>query len=272
MVCITLICISFIFKSFTDLVLYNEPRLNDEKQRTGHIFFYLADEGNNALSLGRGVADVHESSILASGSREDVGNWQLHLKSVVPYKAQYQYHYFPEPSNRTPHLTLYELLLTGLWVYQKFRCNATIIDILLRGSPYDDTCLQCKDSVLNEHVYCCATCGRSFITPISSPSIVLLVGDHTGKAEFTLQLRELKQLTGYSRGEVLRNSKIVHGTSNFPRALRVIKGDLLRVLTEHNTSQPVVLYSNCQRGICQLSEDFKIRERITYCGQQFGCG
>lgn len=66
-----------------DLILCNESRLNDDMWRTGHLFFYLADEGKNALSLGRGVVDVHETSILASGSREDVGNWQLHLKSEV---------------------------------------------------------------------------------------------------------------------------------------------------------------------------------------------
>lgn len=82
LVCITLICISF-----TDLVFYNESRLNDENQRTGHLFFYLADEGNKALSLGRGVVNVHESSMLASGSREDVGNWQLHLKSEVRHST-----------------------------------------------------------------------------------------------------------------------------------------------------------------------------------------
>ncbi|KAK1402478.1 hypothetical protein POM88_002083 [Heracleum sosnowskyi] len=142
----------------------------------------------------------------------------------VPYDAEYRYHYFPEPSKRTPYLPLYDLLQTRLWVYQKFRCNVTIIDILLRGSHYDGACLECKDSVLDEHVYCCSTCGRSFVTPISSPSIVLLVGDHTGETEFTLQPRELKQLTAYSREEVLRNRRIVHGTFTFPRALRVIKG------------------------------------------------
>ena len=68
--------------------MFNQSRINDEKQRIGHLFFYLADEGNNALSLGRGVVDVHESSCLASGSREDVGNWQLHLKSAVSYSIR----------------------------------------------------------------------------------------------------------------------------------------------------------------------------------------
>ncbi|WOH16634.1 hypothetical protein DCAR_0936192 [Daucus carota subsp. sativus] len=71
--------------------------INDEKQRIGHLFFYLADEGNNALSLGRGVVDVHESSCLASGSREDVGNWQLHLKSANDLEVHYS-------GFKTPHI------------------------------------------------------------------------------------------------------------------------------------------------------------------------
>ncbi|KAK1403205.1 Mannosyl-oligosaccharide glucosidase [Heracleum sosnowskyi] len=82
--------------------------LNDEKQKTGHLFFYLADEGNNALSLGRGVVDVHESSILASGSREDVGNWQLHLKSVNDLEVHYS-------GFKTPHIhNLSDLVLKTL--------------------------------------------------------------------------------------------------------------------------------------------------------------
>lgn len=52
---------------------------------TGHFFFYLADESGNAISLSRDILDRHESSPLASGSRKDVGGWQLHLKSAVCY-------------------------------------------------------------------------------------------------------------------------------------------------------------------------------------------
>ena len=51
--------------------------------RTAHIFFYMADEDGHALSLSRDNLDVHEDSLLASGSQMDVGGWQLHLKSMV---------------------------------------------------------------------------------------------------------------------------------------------------------------------------------------------
>ncbi|KAK1383768.1 hypothetical protein POM88_021503 [Heracleum sosnowskyi] len=131
--------------------------------------------------------------------------------------------YFNPKCEEVRNLGGYVKATYGDFIFQ-FRCNVTIIDILLRGSHYDGACLECKDSVLDEHVYCCVTCRRSFITPISSPSIILLIGDHAGETEFTLQPRELKQLTAYSREEVLRNRRIVHGTFTFPRSLRVIKG------------------------------------------------
>lgn len=52
-------------------------------QRTGYLFFYVADEDGNTLSLGRDMFDIHESSLLAIGSRVDIGGWQLHLKGMV---------------------------------------------------------------------------------------------------------------------------------------------------------------------------------------------
>lgn len=54
-----------------------------EPWRSGHLFFYVADEDGHSLSLGGDSLDIHESSLLASGSRMDVGRWQLHLKSLV---------------------------------------------------------------------------------------------------------------------------------------------------------------------------------------------
>ncbi|KAK8485543.1 hypothetical protein V6N13_090462 [Hibiscus sabdariffa] len=70
---------------------------NDEVQKNGHLFFYLADEDGNALSLGRDILDIHEDSLLASGLRTDIGEWQLHLKS----KADLEVHY---SGLRTPHI------------------------------------------------------------------------------------------------------------------------------------------------------------------------
>lgn len=50
---------------------------------SGHLFFYLADEEGNALTLGSDNLDIHESSLLVTGSRMNVGGWQLHLKAMV---------------------------------------------------------------------------------------------------------------------------------------------------------------------------------------------
>ncbi|KAF3485754.1 hypothetical protein F2Q69_00054148 [Brassica cretica] len=63
--------------------------LNDEVKRTVHLFFYLTDEGGTVLNLGKNVLDLKESSVLASGSRADVGNWQMHLKSEAHIDAHY---------------------------------------------------------------------------------------------------------------------------------------------------------------------------------------
>ncbi|KAF2550316.1 hypothetical protein F2Q68_00035109 [Brassica cretica] len=63
--------------------------LNDEVKRTVHLFFYLTDEGGNVLNLGKNVLDLKESSVLASGSRADVGKWQMHLKSEAHIETHY---------------------------------------------------------------------------------------------------------------------------------------------------------------------------------------
>lgn len=39
----------------------------EELLKTGHLFFYLADEDGNALSLSRDAMNIHETSLLASG-------------------------------------------------------------------------------------------------------------------------------------------------------------------------------------------------------------
>ncbi|KAK4597669.1 hypothetical protein RGQ29_015261 [Quercus rubra] len=61
----------------------------EDMLRTAHIFFYMADEDGHALSLSRDNLDVHEDSLLASGSRMDVGGWQLHLKSMDDLEVHY---------------------------------------------------------------------------------------------------------------------------------------------------------------------------------------
>ncbi|XP_022725562.1 mannosyl-oligosaccharide glucosidase GCS1-like isoform X2 [Durio zibethinus] len=70
---------------------------NDEMKKNVQLFFYLADEDGNSLSLGRDILDIHRNSLLASGLRTDIGGWQLHLKS----KADLEVHY---SGFRTPHI------------------------------------------------------------------------------------------------------------------------------------------------------------------------
>ncbi|KFK41149.1 hypothetical protein AALP_AA2G092000 [Arabis alpina] len=71
--------------------------LNDDARRSAHLFFYLADEGGNVLNLGQDTLDFQGSSLLVSGSREDVGDWQIHLKS----QNQLETHY---AGFKTPHI------------------------------------------------------------------------------------------------------------------------------------------------------------------------
>ncbi|XP_015894405.1 mannosyl-oligosaccharide glucosidase GCS1 isoform X2 [Ziziphus jujuba] len=75
----------------------NEKSGDGEPWRSGHLFFYVADEDGHSLSLGGDSLDIHESSLLASGSRMDVGRWQLHLKSLDDMEVHYS-------GFRTPHI------------------------------------------------------------------------------------------------------------------------------------------------------------------------
>ncbi|GLT52060.1 hypothetical protein SLA2020_254220 [Shorea laevis] len=56
-------------------------RWNVELQKNAYLFLYLADEDGSAISLSQDTLHIHESSLLASGSRADNGHWQPHLKS-----------------------------------------------------------------------------------------------------------------------------------------------------------------------------------------------
>ena len=60
-------------------------RWSEEMLRSAHLFFYLADEEGNALSLNGDVLEIRENSLMAYGLRMDVGDWQLHLQSVVMF-------------------------------------------------------------------------------------------------------------------------------------------------------------------------------------------
>ncbi|KAL5550400.1 hypothetical protein UlMin_000576 [Ulmus minor] len=81
---------------------------DEEPQRSGHLFFYLADEGGNSLSLSPDSIDVSVNSLLTSGSRMDVGRWQLHLKSQDDLEVHYS-------GFKTPHIhNLSELVQLNL--------------------------------------------------------------------------------------------------------------------------------------------------------------
>ncbi|XP_052115041.1 mannosyl-oligosaccharide glucosidase GCS1 isoform X2 [Arachis duranensis] len=74
----------------------NKSEWNEEFGKGAQLFFYLADEGGNVLDLSREKLNIHEDSLLASGSRLDIGNWQLHLKSTDDLELHYS-------GFRTPH-------------------------------------------------------------------------------------------------------------------------------------------------------------------------
>ncbi|CAH8362874.1 unnamed protein product [Eruca vesicaria subsp. sativa] len=71
--------------------------LNGDAKRSAHLFFYLADEGGSVLNLGQDALDFQGSSLLVSGSREDVGDWQLHLRSQNQLETHYS-------GFKTPHI------------------------------------------------------------------------------------------------------------------------------------------------------------------------
>ncbi|KAL7199120.1 hypothetical protein ACSBR2_021413 [Camellia fascicularis] len=60
-----------------------------EEMRTVHLFFYLADEDGNALSLSRETLNIRENSLLAFGSQTDVGSWNLNLESMDDLEVHY---------------------------------------------------------------------------------------------------------------------------------------------------------------------------------------
>ncbi|XP_061360752.1 mannosyl-oligosaccharide glucosidase GCS1 isoform X2 [Gastrolobium bilobum] len=62
---------------------------NEEFGSGAQLFFYLADEGSNVLDVSRENLNIHEDSLLASGSRPDIGDWQLHLKSTDDLELHY---------------------------------------------------------------------------------------------------------------------------------------------------------------------------------------
>ncbi|KEH20572.1 mannosyl-oligosaccharide glucosidase [Medicago truncatula] len=80
-------------------VQIDKSKWNEDFGRDAQLFFYLADEGGNVLDAGRENLNIRESSLLASGSRTDIGNWQLHLKSTDDLKLHYSGFHTPHFHN-----------------------------------------------------------------------------------------------------------------------------------------------------------------------------
>ncbi|CAN0896147.1 Mannosyl-oligosaccharide glucosidase GCS1 [Linum grandiflorum] len=89
-------------------VQHEKSGSSNELLTTGHLFFYLADESGSALSLSKDANNNHETSLLASGSRADVGEWQVHLNSKDTLEVHHS-------GFRTPYIhNLSDLVLQDL--------------------------------------------------------------------------------------------------------------------------------------------------------------
>ncbi|KAG8054167.1 hypothetical protein GUJ93_ZPchr0001g31040 [Zizania palustris] len=57
------------------------PSLSEDQESTTHLFFYIADEAGNSITMGSHVPSSRGHVLLASGSHEEIGNWEVHLRS-----------------------------------------------------------------------------------------------------------------------------------------------------------------------------------------------
>ncbi|CAL0329724.1 unnamed protein product [Lupinus luteus] len=80
-------------------VQVDKSKWNEEFGEGAQLFFYLADEGGNVLDLSRENLNIHGDSLLASGSRTDIGDWQLHLKSMDNLELHYSGFHTPHFHN-----------------------------------------------------------------------------------------------------------------------------------------------------------------------------
>ncbi|KAJ3678273.1 hypothetical protein LUZ60_002076 [Juncus effusus] len=64
------------------LDLKNEMLNDGAEEMATHLFFYIADESGKSFTMESQEAYRHGTTLLASGSREDIGDWQIHLNSL----------------------------------------------------------------------------------------------------------------------------------------------------------------------------------------------
>ncbi|KAF3778043.1 Mannosyl-oligosaccharide glucosidase [Nymphaea thermarum] len=62
---------------------YNGSSLTEMPFENFHLFFYLADEEEHAVNIDKQLTGYSMAARLASGSREDVGMWELHINPHV---------------------------------------------------------------------------------------------------------------------------------------------------------------------------------------------
>ncbi|XP_047329863.1 mannosyl-oligosaccharide glucosidase GCS1-like [Impatiens glandulifera] len=74
-----------------------ESEIRESASRVAHLFFYLAEEEGSPINLWGNSPYNQDNSLVASGSRKDIGSWQLHLES----KDNLEVHY---SGFRTPHI------------------------------------------------------------------------------------------------------------------------------------------------------------------------
>ncbi|KAK3166350.1 hypothetical protein QOZ80_1AG0044680 [Eleusine coracana subsp. coracana] len=55
--------------------------ISEAQESTTHLFFYIADESGKSITMGSDVASSGGPVHLASGSNEEIGDWEVYLKS-----------------------------------------------------------------------------------------------------------------------------------------------------------------------------------------------
>ncbi|KAL0926218.1 hypothetical protein M5K25_002430 [Dendrobium thyrsiflorum] len=107
----------------------NVKSISDEaKWNSAHLFFYIADEEGNSLTLGREGFELHDDILLSSGLRGDVGGWEVHLKS----KDKIEVHYAGFKTLHTHNLTE---LVQGTLAFNARSTGLLALPDALEGSP-----------------------------------------------------------------------------------------------------------------------------------------
>lgn len=85
----------------------------------------------------------------------------------VPNHPKYPYQLLPESDTAPPYSIIQEILQHQPSTHQKLRCDAIILDILLRDTHHQGSCIRCKDLVAPERnkYYCRNICARNYIIP-----------------------------------------------------------------------------------------------------------